>query len=125
MTKLGFIQGAASPCCFRHPQWSVSVVVHGDDFTALGSPEGLDKFEKGMADTFECKLKGRLGTGPNDAKEMRVLNRIVRITDDALLYEADPRHAEMIIKAFKLEESKPVVTPGVQSPEADGDPSGI
>ena len=125
LTKLGFIQGAASPCCFRHPQWSVSVVVHGDDFTALGSPEGLDKFEKGMTDTFECKLKGRLGTGPNDAKEMRVLNRIVRITDDALLYEADPRHAEMIIKAFKLEESKPVVTPGVKSPEADGDPDKI
>ena len=125
LTKLGFIQGKASPCCFRHPQWSVSVVVHGDDFTALGSPDGLDKFEKGMTATFECKLKGRLGTGPNDAKEMRVLNRIVRITDDALLYEADPRHAEMLIKAFKLEDSKSVVTPGVKSPEADGDPDKI
>ena len=102
--------------------WDVSVVVHGDDFTALGNSAGLDKFEKGMTDTFECKLKGRLGTGANDAKEMRVLNRIVRITNDGLLYEADPRHAEMLVKAFKLEDAKAAVTPGVKSADAEGDP---
>ena len=41
-----------------HPAWGVSVVVHGDDFTALGTPDGLDKYEQGMAEAFECKLKG-------------------------------------------------------------------
>ena len=56
-----------------------------------------------MAKSFECKFKGRLGTGKDDLKEMRVLNRIVRITPDALLYEADPRHAEMLIQSFQLE----------------------
>ena len=75
-----------------------------------------------MTATFECKLKGRLGTGDNDMKEMRVLNRIVRITPDGLLYEADPRHAEMLIKAFKLEDSKPVVTPGVKPSDPEPDP---
>ena len=125
LTKLGFIQGKASPCCFSHPVWDVNVVVHGDDFTALGNASGLDKFEKGMTDTFECKLKGRLGTGDKDAKEMRVLNRIVRVTPNGLLYEADPRHAEMLIKAFKLEDSKPVVTPGVKPLGADGDPDSM
>ena len=114
LTNLGFEQGAASPCCFRHPEWGVSVVVHGDDFTALGTPEALSKYEAGMMKSFECKLKGRLGTGKDDLKQMRVLNRIVRITDDALLYEADPRHAEMLIKSFQLEDSKAVVTPGVK-----------
>ena len=58
----------------------------------------------------------------NDMKEMRVLNRIVRITPDGLLYEADPRHAEMLIKAFKLEDSKPVVTPGVKPSDPEPDP---
>ena len=59
-------------------------------------------------------MKGRLGTGPNDLKEMRVLNRIVRITEEGVLYEGDPRHAEMIIKAFNLTDAKAVVTPGVK-----------
>ena len=90
LTTMGFVQGGASPCCFRHPEWDVSVVVHGDDFTALGTASALDKYEKGMQESFECKLKGRLGTDKEDAKEMRVLNRIGRITDKGLLYEADP-----------------------------------
>ena len=95
LTGIGFTQGIASPCGFVHPEWKVSVVVHGDDFTALGSPDALNKFEEGMQKSFECKLKGRLGMRPSDCKEMRVLNRLVRVDDNGLLYEADPRHAEM------------------------------
>ena len=79
-----------------------------------------------MKEVFDCKLKGRLGLGEDDCREMRVLNRIVRITDDGLLYEADPRHAEMLIKAFHLEESKAVVTPGVKTAiDEDVDPQNV
>lgn len=126
LTKMGFVQGASSPCCFVHHEWGVSVVVHGDDFTAVGSPEALDKYEKGMQQTFECKLKGRLGVRPDDCKEMRVLNRIVRVCDDGLRYEADPRHAEMLIKAFNLNDGgKSVVTPGLKCDTTDVDPDKI
>ena len=121
LVKLGFVQGASSPCCFIHHEWNVRVVVHGDDFTAIGSPEALDKYEAGMQRSFDCKLKGRLGLGPEDCKEMRVLNRIVRINENGLLYEADPRHAEMIIRAFHLEDAKSVVTPGLKAPDPDVD----
>ena len=82
LVGMGFVQGVASPCCFEHKAWKVSVVVHGDDFTALGNADGLSKYEEGMTKTFECKMKGRLGRGKDDLKEMRVLNRIVRFTDD-------------------------------------------
>ena len=95
--------------------------MHGDDFTALGSPDALNKFEEGMQKSFECKLKGRLGLGPSDCKEMRVLNRIVRVNDHGLLYEADPRHAEMLIKAFDLGEAKAVVTPGIKIADENAD----
>ena len=79
-----------------------------------------------MQETVECKLKGRLGTGPEDLKEMRVLNRVVRVSDDGLLYEADPRHAEMLIRAFNLSDAKPVVTPGVKTAvDEDVDPSKV
>ena len=92
------------------------MVVHGDDFTALGTPSGLDRYEKGMQQSFECKLKGRLGHGKEDLKEMRILNRIVRIVDSGLRSEADPRHAELLAKSLNLEASKLVVTPGVKLP---------
>ena len=42
LTGMGFIQGKASPCCFFHPDLRVSVVVHGDDFTALGAASSID-----------------------------------------------------------------------------------
>ena len=92
LLDIGFSHGVSSPCCFSHAEWGVDVMVHGDDFTALGTPTALDKYEHGMAKAFECKFKGRLGSGPDDLKEMRVLNRTVRITKSGLRYEADPRH---------------------------------
>ena len=33
-----------------------------------------------MSKAFDIKLKGRLGNGDSDEKQMRVLNRILRIT---------------------------------------------
>eukprot|EP00969_Alexandrium_andersonii_P111187 4908720-Alexandrium_andersonii.AAC.1 len=62
---------------------------------------------------MSTKVKGRLGPRREDMKEMRVLNRIVTWTDEGIWYEADQRHAELIIKGLGMkEESKGVVTPG-------------
>ena len=38
----GFRVGKASPCVMCHPQREIRVVVHGDDFTALGWEAELD-----------------------------------------------------------------------------------
>ena len=43
----GFIASRASPCCLHHPEWKCSLVVHGDDFTALGVDASIDKLELG------------------------------------------------------------------------------
>ena len=42
---------------------------------------------------------------------MRVLNRILRITDKGVEYEADQRHAELVIKQLDLEKANGVLTP--------------
>ena len=76
LLDLGFVQGVSSPCCFSNESMGVHVVVHGGDFTALGTPSGLDMYEKGMAETFECKFKGRLGHGPEDLKERQFLTAL-------------------------------------------------
>ena len=53
---------------------------------------------------------------PGD-NEIRILNRIVRITESGLEYEADPRRVDLITQSLDLENSKPVATPGVKNPD--------
>ena len=74
-----------------------------------------------MKVNFEVKLKGRLGSGPNDLKEMRVLNRIVRISDAGLLYEPNPRHVELLARALHLEGANSRACPG-QKPQGSPEP---
>ena len=47
-------------------------------------------------------------------KEIQLLNRIIPITPVGLMYEADPRHAELLAKAINLGTCKHVATPGVK-----------
>ena len=41
LKEIGVKQGAGSPCCFYHPRWNLACVVHGDDFTCLGTDASL------------------------------------------------------------------------------------
>ncbi|CAE8604343.1 unnamed protein product [Polarella glacialis] len=110
LETLGFWRGRASPCVFSHESREVFLAVHGDDFFATGAPDDLDWFEKALLKTFEGKVKGRL-TQADD--ELRILNRIVRRTDAGYEWEADQRHAEMLIKSAGLDhESRPLSAPG-------------
>ena len=40
---IGFKTGVSNPCVFHHPVKDITIVVHGDDFTALGSDQALEK----------------------------------------------------------------------------------
>ena len=90
-------------------------VVHGDDFTVLGAESDLGWFAREFAKHFEIKIRGILGPDTGDAHEMRILNRIVRWTAEGLEYEADQRHAEIIVKEMGLETATKVSTPGTRS----------
>ena len=72
----GFDRGTASPVCFTHRARNLWCVVHGDDFTFTGYDEDLDFIESVMKDTFEVKIRGRLGPGTNDVQKIDVLGRI-------------------------------------------------
>ena len=114
LVDMGFTQGVASPCCYYHREWGVSLVVHGDDFTALGTEEALSKYERGMCAAFDVELRGRLGMGPKDLKEIKVLNRVLRVNASGLFYEADVRHVELLAKALGLEKCSNQFTPGAK-----------
>ena len=77
---LGFEQGRASTCVFRHEGTGIVVVNHGDDFTALGHGKDLDWYRDDICKTMSTKVKGRLGPERDDLKSMRVLNRGIEWT---------------------------------------------
>ena len=52
------------------------------------------------------KTKGRVGPGKRDGTSMRVLNRLVHWSDEGIEYEADQRHAEIIIQETGIERRK-------------------
>ena len=59
--EIGFQQGLSSTCVFRHRERNVTVVIHGDDFTALGKEKDLDWYRKLIKDRLSTKVKGRFG----------------------------------------------------------------
>ena len=56
------------------------------------------------------KVNGRLGEQPGCVQEMRVLNRVVRLTPKGLLYEPGPRHAEILARSLDVTGTR--ATPG-------------
>ena len=104
--EIGFNNGIASPCIFKHKTIRLWLTVHGDDFTLLGSDEDLDWFESMIKEKFEVKVRGRLGPGLSDTKSIRILNRIIEWTPDGLWHEADQRHAEIFVKELGLDQDK-------------------
>ncbi len=111
---MGFTQGMASPCLFKHPTREIALSVHGDDFTAAGAMCDLDWLETGMKKHYELTIQPRLGPGENDAKEAVVLNRIIRWTAEGIEMEADPRQTEKLIAECGMEGVNTVATPGVR-----------
>ena len=109
----GYKQGVANPCLFWNPDTDVSIMVHGDDFVAVGDPEELKKTQKVLNDKYQIKVE-TLGGACEDSKEIRILNKVIRYTEDGIELEADPRHAELVVRQLGLEEAKASPTPGVK-----------
>ena len=81
----------------------ISVLVHGDDFVATGGREDIAEFRSALRKRFTVKDKivgSRKDLG--EIAETRILNRIVRCTDAGWEYEADRRHAEVVVHNMNM-----------------------
>ena len=67
--------------------------------------------EKRLQEKYQIKTRW-LGPKETHEQEVRIVNRIVSWTEAGITYEADPRHAELMIKESQLVDGKGVVTPG-------------
>ena len=90
LPEVGFQRGLASPCCFEHHTKALKAVVHGDDVTCLGPKAEVLRYEEQLGARFEIKKRGHIGESVGCVDEIRILNRILRLTDEGLRYEADP-----------------------------------
>ena len=72
-------------------------LVHGDDFVSVGDPESLKWMKDKLSGRFEIKTT-TVGTEEKEGevREARILNRVIRVTDEGWEYEADQRHAGLI-----------------------------
>eukprot|EP00400_MALV-I_sp_L67-5_P000255 gene255-biopygen667 len=121
LVALGFRPALTSPCVFVHDDRDVRVVVHGDDFSFLGSAKEPDWAHEQMINHFQLKCPGRIGRGCVK-QSMRLLNRIIEWTPQGVLYEPDQRHAEIICSQLGLESTaQSVSTPGVAVKEGPDD----
>ena len=77
-----------------------------------------------MERAFLCKVEGRLGGGAGDVQEARLLGRVIRWTPKGLLYEADPRHAEQLVRDLERLGEKAVRSP-LTSPGLKRDVDGV
>eukprot|EP00969_Alexandrium_andersonii_P008535 372438-Alexandrium_andersonii.AAC.1 len=75
-----------------------------------------------MEEKLLCKVEGRLGHGPQDLREVKLLNRIIRWAPTGLRYEADPRHAEQLFRDLfgaELSGVKRISCPGYRREAAE------
>ena len=116
LTRAGFNRGRASPVSFYHPGRELWCVVHGDDFTFKGHDDDLDFAAGILREEYELKIRGRLGSGPGDCKEMDILGRIIKLESRGCTWQADPRHRKLVIEHFGFNErTKALTTTGNKS----------
>ena len=86
-----------NPCLYMHPGREMMCLVHGDDFVCVGGSTNLTWFKSQLAERFEIKTK-LMGLKAGESREERILNRVIRVTPEEWEYEADQRHADLIIQ---------------------------
>ena len=120
LRKHGFQTGKAYPCTFYHAEMDVRLLVHGDDFLVLSDEDGHRFVDKILSEEYEFKCDGHIGPGC-EKDSMTVLNRVVTYdrTTGTVTYEADPRHAEALIRDLGMEGAKPAKTPAEKKKGSD------
>ena len=111
LISAGFIIGKYNPSTYYHPARKLRTFLHGDDFVTSGERESLAWLKIILESRFEISTT-IIGDRDGEVKEARVLNRTIRVNEEGWHYEADQRHADLIIKALNLEGAKGVKTPG-------------
>ena len=84
LTDMGFRTGVSNPCVFFQPSRDISIVVHGDDFTALDTGANLNGYEDMLTKSFEIKIRGRIGEGVAGDNQIKIKASFMGQTRDTV-----------------------------------------
>ena len=85
------------------------VHVHGDDFTFAGTEPELKKIRAKMCEWYDVQVRGVLGSGKRDAREIEILSRKLTWTEEGLEYEGSDKHRQPFLEGLgQNEESNSV-----------------
>jgi hypothetical protein len=96
---------------YHHPGRRMLCLVHGDDFVCVGDSEDLRWLEEKLKGRFEIKSK-MMGLKDGESREERILNRVIRVSESGWEYEADQRHADLIIRETGADKLSVLSHPG-------------
>ena len=80
---------------YVHKEKDIATLVHGDDHVSAGLEGSLKCLEAELAKKFAIKTT-IAGHGPDQVRELKALNRVLRATDRGWEFEGDQRHGELI-----------------------------
>ena len=112
--------GTACPAFFCSCDGDLKGLCHGDDFCVVARQKQLQTFGKVLGKRSEVKQTGHIGFGANDKKELKILNRTIKIDDvlnDEMTLEADTKLVEGALESMKLNVAKDVDSPRVRRTE--------
>ena len=113
----GFQLGLSSKNLFHHKENQVSGSTHGDDFVLTGPTKELMELERKMTNVYTIKAKIISYGSP---KSIKTLNRRLRWRKRGIVYQHDPRHADVLVKDLGLEHCnslQAMATPDVMEEE--------
>ena len=109
MLAIGFHVGLYNPCTYHHSGRQLKCLVHGDDFVTVGDRADCEWLKSKLGIRFDIKSK-IVGCAEDESREERILNRVIRVTDQGWEMEADQRHADIIVDQLNLKEANGVKT---------------
>ena len=104
------IVGTACPAFFCSHDGDLKGWCHGDDFSVVARRKLLQIIGSVMEKRIEVKQTRHIGFSASDAKELKILNRTIKIDVlvDEMTLEADTKLVENAFESMKLNGAKGV-----------------
>eukprot|EP00959_Pyramimonas_sp_CCMP1952_P105543 2206627-Pyramimonas_sp.AAC.1 len=98
----GFIRMLVTVMVFCHVQTGIYIMMHGDDFMAVGTPEDLRWLSEILEAKFEVKRPPFVGhaAAGGEATPGNFLKRTVGWTEKGFHWEGDAKRARTVVEAY-------------------------